>query len=71
MNDKASAAALRELLQDGSDEQLAGFLDLYAVSDVAGRLIALLSPHARQAFFGAMRHQYPECFGLIANEKPS
>jgi len=71
MNDKVSADALRELLRDGSDEQLAGFLDLFAVSDVAARLIALLSPHARQAFFGAMRHQYPECFGLASSEKPS
>lgn len=71
MSDKASAAALRELLRDGSDEQLAGFLDLYAASDVAARLIALLSPQARHAFFGAMRHQYPECFGFVACEKPS
>jgi hypothetical protein len=71
MNDKASADVLRALLRDGSDDQLAGFLDLYAVSDVAARLIALLAPHARLAFFGAMRQQYPECFGLVPCERPS
>ncbi len=71
MSDKVSAAALRQLLQDGSDEQLAGFLDSYALGDVAARLIALLSLNARQAFFGTMRHQYPECFGVVSGEKSS
>ena len=70
-SERFNAGALRQLLQEGTDEQIAGFLDAYALGDCADRLIKLLTPMARQAFFVQMREQYPECFGLVASEKPS
>lgn len=70
-DEKFSAAALRQLLQDGSDNQIAAFLDSYALGDVADRLIKLLSPMARQAFFMTMRDKYPECFGVVAGQRSS
>ncbi len=52
--DRFDAGALRHLLQEGTDEQIGAFLDSYALGTVANRLIELLSPNARQAFFLSM-----------------
>ncbi len=68
---KFNAGALRHLLQEGTDDEVAAFLDAYALGDVADRLIALLSPMARQAFFLSMRERYPECFGARPSDRPS
>ncbi len=69
--DRFNAGALRHLLHEGTDEQIAAFLDSYAIGTMADKLIEMLSPNARHAFLLAMREKYPEWFGARQRDKPS
>lgn len=56
-----SIADLRKLLQEADDEDFAGFINAYALGDIASRLINAMSPDGRAGFFASMRQLYPEC----------
>jgi len=71
VGDRVGAAALRQLLEDGSDEQLARFLDSYALGDVASQLIALPLAERSSGVLRDDAKQCPEWFGLVSSNKSS
>jgi hypothetical protein len=51
---------VRRLLKEVDDETLGKFLQAYALGEIAGYLVSMMTPEARAGFFSAMRQQFPE-----------
>jgi hypothetical protein len=59
---RGQAAALRQALTTGSDEQLDTFLAGYSLGHMAGLLVGYMTPEQRLAFVTHLRGAYPEAF---------
>lgn len=66
--DRQSITVLRELLRDGSDDDLARFLENFSRAEIASFLIGSMTPEARRVAIAALVEQYgPEVAPTTSN----